>query len=77
MSQLSMPSSYYYTIVAFAIFFSSLNIFILTEWLDHPLKSPIWLAVAIIGFVALIFSWRLVKKQQMELMMKKKEEARE
>ncbi len=71
MSQTFMPSSYYAVIITFGIFFASLNIYIFTLWLAHPLASPLWLIGVGIGAVGLIYSVRLLRSQQRELVEKK------
>jgi len=71
MSQTFMPSSYYAVIITFGIFFASLNIYIFTLWLAHPLASPFWLIGVGIGAVGLIYSIRLLRLQQRELVDKK------
>ena len=77
MSITSMPWSYYATILSFGIFFASLNIYILTAWLDHPMASPLWLIGVAIGFIALLYSVRMVRIQQAELVAKKQKEEAE
>jgi len=72
MSQASMPWSYYAVILTFGIFFASLNIYGFTLWLSHPLASPLWLIGAVIGAVGLIYSIRMVRIHQRELIEKKR-----
>jgi uncharacterized protein (DUF983 family) len=67
-----MPSSYYATLASFGIFFACLNIYILTLWLAHPMASPLWLVGVIIGALMLVYSVRLVRIQQAELIEKKR-----
>lgn len=74
MSQISMPWSYYAVILTFAVFFATLNIYIFTLWLSHPLASPLWLIGVVIGAVGLIYSIRMVRIHQRELIEKKLEE---
>ena len=71
MSQTFMPSSYYAVIITFGIFFASLNIYIFTLWLAHPLASPFWLIGVGIGAVGLIYSVKVLRLQQHELIEKK------
>ncbi|MHA1935534.1 MAG: hypothetical protein ACW97A_09640 [Candidatus Thorarchaeota archaeon] len=71
MSALELPWSYYATIVTFGIFFASLNIYILTLWLVHPLASPWWLLGVVIGLLGLLYSLRMVRVHQRELVEKK------
>ena len=68
-----MPSSYFAVLVSFAIFFFFLNVYILTLLLLHPLASPWWLILSIIGLVGLLYSIRLVRIQQVELVRQKAE----
>ncbi|MFW9795143.1 MAG: hypothetical protein ACFFEE_12615 [Candidatus Thorarchaeota archaeon] len=74
MSQISMPWSYYAVILTFGVFFATLNIYIFTLWLSHPLASPLWLIGVAIGAVGLIYSIRMVRIHQQELIEKKLEE---
>jgi hypothetical protein len=69
-----MPWSYYATIVSFGIFFASLNIYILTLWLNHPMATPLWLIGVAIGFAALLYSVRMVRVQQAEMVAEKQQE---
>ena len=66
-----MPWSYYSTIVTFGLFFASLNIFIFTTLLSHPMEGPIWLVLTIIGAIGLVGSIWMVRIQQDELIAKK------
>lgn len=74
MSQTSMPWSYYAVILTFGIFFASLNIYILTLWLAHPFASPFWLIFVGLGAIGLIYSIRMVRIHQAELVEKKLQE---
>jgi len=74
MSSAKMPWSFYATLVSFAIFFACLNIYILTLWLAHPLASPIWLIGVLVGGICLVFSIRMVRIHQTELIEKKHQE---
>jgi hypothetical protein len=74
MSQTRMPSSYYAVLITFAVFFTSLNIYILTLWLAHPLASPVWLIGVLGGAIGLFYSIGLVRTQQAELVEKKRQE---
>ncbi len=71
MSQPRMPWSYYAVIISFGIFFASLNIYGFTLWLTHPLASPLWLIGVLLGGVGLIYSIRMVRIHQAELVEKK------
>jgi uncharacterized membrane protein (DUF485 family) len=62
-----MPWSFYSTIASFAVFFACMNIYILTKWLNHPLSSEFWLIGVVIGVVWLIYSIRMVKIHQKEM----------
>ncbi len=74
MSLAEMPWSFYATLVSFGIFFACLNIYILTLWLAHPLASPYWLIGVVAGAVGLIFSIRMVRIHQVELVHRKRQE---
>ena len=69
-----MPWSYYAVILTFGIFFASLNIYIFTLWLAHPLASPFWLVGVGLGAIGLIYSIRMVRIHQAELVEKKRQE---
>ncbi|MHA2178533.1 MAG: hypothetical protein ACXAAK_09300 [Candidatus Thorarchaeota archaeon] len=71
MSQSFMPWSYYAVILTFGIFFASINIYIFTLWLAHPLASPLWLIGVVIGGVGLIYSIKMVRVHQQILVEKK------
>jgi hypothetical protein len=71
MSQSFMPWSYYAVILTFGIFFASLNIYLLTLWLAHPLASPLWLIGVVIGALGMIYSIRMARIHQRELVEKK------
>jgi hypothetical protein len=60
--------------LTFGVFFASLNIYILTLWLAHPLASPYWLIVVGIGAIGMIYSIRMVRFHQQELVEKKLQE---
>ena len=72
MSALQLPSSYYAVIVTFGIFFFFLNAYVLTLVLSHPLASPLWLVISLIGLAGLIYSYRLVRIQQAKLVEEKR-----
>ncbi len=74
MSKKQMPWSFYSTLVSFAIFFASINIYILTNLLSHPLSSDLWLIGVIGGFILLLYSVRMVRIHQRELVDKKQSE---
>jgi len=74
MSRQQMPWSFYSTLVSFAIFFVCINIFILTKILEHPLSSDLWLIGVVAGFVLLLYSIRMVRIHQKELIEKKEAE---
>jgi uncharacterized protein (DUF983 family) len=74
MSFAKMPWSFYATLVSFGIFFACLNIYILTLWLAHPLASPLWLVGVVVGALCLIYSIRMVRIHQAELVEKKHQE---
>ncbi len=70
-SSKSMPWSFYATLLSFALFFACLNIYILTAILNHPFASPLWLVGVGIGFIALLYSVRMVRIHQAELIARK------
>ncbi len=72
MSFTEMPWSYYATLASFAIFFASLNIYILTLWLAHPMASPLWLIGVGVGVLCLVYSIRMVRVHQAEIVEKKR-----
>ncbi|MHA2424556.1 MAG: hypothetical protein ACXAEF_07195 [Candidatus Thorarchaeota archaeon] len=72
MSAFQLPSSYYSVIITFGVFFFFLNAYILTLVLSHPWSSPIWLVISIAGLIGLIYSYRLVRTQQEELIEEKR-----
>ncbi|MFW9806225.1 MAG: hypothetical protein ACFFFK_05800 [Candidatus Thorarchaeota archaeon] len=74
MSFTEMPSSFYAMLISFGIWFASLNIYILTLWLAHPWASPLWLIGVAVGILSQVYSYRLMKKQQAELIVKKRQE---
>jgi len=61
-----LPWSFYAVLVTFAVFFLCLNMYILTIWLDHPLRSDLWLYIAAIGLIGLVYSVRMVRVHQNE-----------
>ncbi|MHA1637672.1 MAG: hypothetical protein ACTSUB_06610 [Candidatus Thorarchaeota archaeon] len=75
MSFIELPSSYSMTIVSFAIFFFSLNAYVLTLLIGHPFASPLWLVGVVIGLVALGYSYKMVKRQQRELIEKQENQS--
>ncbi|MFX1483545.1 MAG: hypothetical protein ACFFCP_10180 [Promethearchaeota archaeon] len=77
MARTSMPWSYYAVIVTFGVFFASLNLYILTLWLAHPLSSPFWLVGVVIGGLGLIYSIKMVRVHQSELIERKRLEQNE
>ncbi|MGY5878953.1 MAG: hypothetical protein RTV31_01825 [Candidatus Thorarchaeota archaeon] len=74
MSRQQMPWSFYATLVSFAIFFVCLNIYVLTMLLAHPLSSDLWLIGVVAGFALLLYSIRMVRFHQKELIEKKEVE---
>ncbi|RDE14424.1 MAG: hypothetical protein C4K47_04545 [Candidatus Thorarchaeota archaeon] len=62
-----MPWSFYSVILTFGVFFFSLNVYLFTRWLRHPLASDLWLVGVIIGLVGLVFSVHMVRVHQREL----------
>jgi hypothetical protein len=66
LSQKGLPWSFYAVIVTFGVFFFSLNAYILTVWLSHPLRSDLWLIGVAVGLVGLLYSLRMVRIHQRE-----------
>lgn len=66
LSQKGLPWSFYAVIVTFGIFFFSVNAYILTIWLSHPLRSELWLIGVVVGLVGLLYSVRVVRIHQRE-----------
>ncbi len=62
-----MPWSFYAVLISFGVFFFSLNVYILTKLLSHPWTSDLWIVGIVGGFVALIFSVRMVRVHQRRL----------
>jgi len=77
MTKKQLPWSFYAILISFAIFFGSLNIYIVAKWLNHPFSSELWLIGVIIGFVALLYSIRVMRIHQRELIIQKEEAKRE
>ena len=69
-----MPWSFYATLLSFAVFFVSINIYALTALLSHPLASDLWLIGVVAGFALLLYSIRMVRIHQKELIDKKETE---
>jgi len=74
MSRQKMPWSFYSTLISFAIFFTCINIYILTKLISHPMSSELWLIGAVAGFVLLLYSIRMVRIHQRELIEKRESE---
>lgn len=66
MSQEGLPWSFYAVIGTFGVFFFSLNVYIFTVVLDHPLRSDLWLAGVALGLLAMIYSIRMARVHQKE-----------
>ncbi|MEM4735699.1 MAG: hypothetical protein QXS20_08290 [Candidatus Thorarchaeota archaeon] len=67
-----MPWSFYSTLISFGVFFFCLNVFIFTRGTEHPLAGP-WMIIGIfVGLAGLIFSWRMVRIHQRELIERKR-----
>jgi len=74
MSLIDMPWSFHASLISFAIWFASLNIYVFTLWLAHPFASPLWLVGVIVGVLCQIYSYRMVRIHQAELIEKKRQE---
>ncbi|MGY5860514.1 MAG: hypothetical protein RTU63_14175 [Candidatus Thorarchaeota archaeon] len=75
MSKQQMPWSFYATLASFAIFFACVNVYILTSLLDHPLGSDLWIIGIVAGFIMLLYSIRMVRIHQRELIEQKEVES--
>ncbi|TFF91034.1 hypothetical protein EU545_05960 [Candidatus Thorarchaeota archaeon] len=62
-----IPWSFFTTVAAFGVFFFSLNVYLLTLWLEHPWASPLWLIPTVVGLLGLIYSLYMVRVHQAEL----------
>ncbi|RDE17378.1 MAG: hypothetical protein C4K49_03140 [Candidatus Thorarchaeota archaeon] len=71
LSQRTLPSSFYSTLITFGVFFLCLNMYIFTSWLQHPLASNLWLLGAFIAAIGLVFSWHMVRVHQHEMIERK------
>lgn len=69
-----MPWSFYSTIATFGVFFFCLNVYILTKVFSHPMASEFWLIGVVAGLIGLLYSIRMVRIHQEELIQKKKNE---
>jgi hypothetical protein len=67
MSQVKMPWSFSALLVTFAIFFFSLNVYILTSLLSHPWASDLWLIGIAAGGAGLLYSIRMIRVHQRQL----------
>ena len=74
MSEKKLPWSFYAVLLSFGVFFGSLNIYILSKILSHPLPSDPWLIGVVVGLVGLIYSVRMVRIHQRELIEKKRQQ---
>jgi uncharacterized membrane protein (DUF485 family) len=70
-SQQKLPWSFYSTLASFGLFFACVNIYIITKWLNHPLSSDLWLIGIVIGFMWLVYSVRMVRIHQHEMINRK------
>jgi hypothetical protein len=75
MSKQQMPWSFYATLASFGIFFACLSIYITTSLLGHPFASDLWIIGIVAGFILLLYSVRMVRFHQWELIEKKANEA--
>ena len=69
-----MPWSFSALLVTFAIFFFSLNVYIFTNLVSHPWASDLWLIGVVAGGAGLLFSIRMIRVHQRQ-MIKYKEES--
>ncbi|MFQ5833539.1 MAG: hypothetical protein ACE5H4_12600 [Candidatus Thorarchaeota archaeon] len=73
MTQPRLPWSFYAVIVSFGVFFFSLNVYILTILLQHPLRSDLWIIGIVGGFLGLIYSVSMTRVHQRERILAKEE----
>jgi hypothetical protein len=69
--EVTMPWSLYAVVVTFGIFFFSINVYIITKALAHPWASELWIIGILGGLIGLIYSGRMVRIHQAELVAKK------
>jgi type VI protein secretion system component VasK len=62
-----MPWSFSVLLVTFAIFFFSLNVYIVTSLLSHPWASDLWLIGVVVGGIGLLYSIRMLRVHQQQL----------
>ncbi|NHJ14613.1 MAG: hypothetical protein EAX95_13115 [Candidatus Thorarchaeota archaeon] len=67
-----LPWSFYAVIFTFGVFFLCLNMYILTIWLQHPLRSDLWLVASGAGLVGLIYSLWKTRVHQSERIQEKR-----
>lgn len=68
-----MPWSFYAVIISFGVFFASLNIYIISELICHPIPNEPWLFGIVGGFIALLYSIHMVRVHQRELIERKRQ----
>ncbi len=73
MNQTKMPWSFSALLVTFAIFFFSLNVYIGTKLLSHPWASDLWLIGVAAGGAGLLYSIRMIRVHQRQLIEAKNE----
>ena len=71
MSGQKMPWSFYAILISFAIFFASLCIYVMTTIIHHPYASDLWLIGVFGGFICLLYSIRMVRIHQREMIERK------
>jgi len=73
MSQAKMPWSFSAILITFAIFFFSLNVYILTNLMSHPWASDLWLIGIVAGGAGLLYSIRMIRVHQRQMIEDKNE----
>ena len=73
MNQTKMPWSFSAILITFAIFFFSLNVYILTNLMSHPWASDLWLIGIVAGGAGLLYSIQMIRVHQRQLIEAKNE----
>ena len=71
MSNARFPWSFYSTLLTFAVFFFSLNVYIITILVAHPFASNLWLVGVFGGGIGFAYSLWMVYIHQKQLIEEK------